>query len=150
MPTIVTIGITGCGKSSTLNTLAGDELKAAFQESAEPASCTQSTSCQNCLWRGRGDVIRLVDTPGLSDSNGKDSQNIADMMEQLKTQIQHVHTFLIVMDGGPSRSGVRMAEHMKAMLKLFSQCFGHDFLRNAMICFTNWGHSKRDEMKRNR
>ena len=80
--TIVLIGSTGEGKSSFGNyILKHDEKK--FKESENPESCTEKIIC----FKGKDgtdvDNLYIIDTPGSSDSKGRDSYFIKNLIEQL-------------------------------------------------------------------
>jgi small GTP-binding protein len=76
MKNIVVIGSTGVGKSSLLNTLCGSKENE-FYVSASGQSVTNETTSKIFKWRNSENKVRLVDTPGLADSKGKDSIHIA-------------------------------------------------------------------------
>ena len=88
----VVFGQTGSGKSSFLNTLAGKTIVA---ESNQTQSKTDKTEgfygefeCQQFFG---------IDTPGLQDSEGRDTANLAQMTQYIKSQ-PTVQAFVIVLN----------------------------------------------------
>jgi predicted GTPase len=77
------IGASGTGKSSTCNSLCG---KIIYPVSAEPTSVTFETTVNSVRWFGHEheELFKLIDTPGLGDSEGRDAQHIANMVAKLK------------------------------------------------------------------
>ena len=69
---MVVIGSTGAGKSSTLNTLCGEQGK--FNVSASLQSETSETTSMVLPWRGSETKhVVFIDTPGLADTKGRDT-----------------------------------------------------------------------------
>eukprot|EP00347_Sterkiella_histriomuscorum_P019669 403340739 len=132
------IGVTGHGKSSTANTIAGHSNK--FKVSASIKSETSETKGIVTNWFGdsRETPLILIDTPGLGDSEGRDTEHIANMVSGLK-QIGFVHTFLVVINSEEPR----FSEMIKNTLILFEQMFGNHFYKNILLCFTKFSHDKR-------
>jgi predicted GTPase len=48
--------------------------------------------------RGTQEEMVIIDTPGLGDPKGNDTQNIADMIDYLR-QAQFVNAFIVVFNG---------------------------------------------------
>lgn len=96
------MGKTGQGKSTLCNsTLFGFDyieslddddstFKVPFDVSAEPNSCTSLTTFLDGYLFGNKESIkiRVIDTPGLSDSDGRDAKFIVDMITVLKHEIK--------------------------------------------------------------
>jgi hypothetical protein len=137
-PTVCFIGSTGTGKSTTCNTLC--DSKDAFHASDGIDSCTYLTSVVKCKWsKGLGGGgFTLVDTPGLGDALGRDSEHVAAMVAQLK-KLGSVNAFVIVFNG----QNPRMDEGLRAMMKIFSEVFGAELLHHAILCFTRWSYDRR-------
>ncbi len=90
------IGSTGSGKSSLLNTLCG--LQKEFDVSASLESVTSLTSAKLLPWRESQVEYEFIDTPGMADTKGRDTQHIAEMVAKLKEK-KSIHAFLIVLNG---------------------------------------------------
>ena len=73
MSTIVFIGKTGVGKSSLSNAVIGGDT---FDVSGSINSCTSKTSYVIGKLIGTPTEIKIVDTPGLSDSLARDADFI--------------------------------------------------------------------------
>jgi predicted GTPase len=97
LPRLVMIGASGTGKSATSNSLCGSSL---FPVSAKPTSVTFETTVHPVKWFGQKDEPEFIaiDTPGLGDSEGRDTQHIANMVAKLK-ELKSVNGFLIVFNG---------------------------------------------------
>ena len=85
-------------------------------------------------------------TIGLGDPSGKDSVNIADMVNELK-QLEYINAFLILFNA----QNPRLDESLRAMIDIFTQIFGRErFFDNVVLVFTQWDHSEKAEIKRKR
>ena len=80
---IVVVGSTGSGKSSLNNTLCG--IQNEFKVSASKQSETFKTTSKQLFWRCSDREVILIDTPGLADTKGRDTKNIAEMVAALKS-----------------------------------------------------------------
>ena len=75
--TVIAFGITGSGKSYTLNLLAGkdpsdSENEDIIFETASGESCTKYPSCAKVRLNSKiKDKVNLVDVPGMCDTGGK-------------------------------------------------------------------------------
>ena len=131
---IVVFGITGVGKSSILNMLAGKEE--AFNEGSNSNSKTTVTIHQTHTYNGHSEGIklRLVDTPGLDNGDNLmniDMQNIENMVESLK-QLKYVNLYLICLDGKNPRSS-----YLSSMITKLKKAFPK-FLDHSVLVFTKW------------
>eukprot|EP00347_Sterkiella_histriomuscorum_P021961 403332169 len=137
-PCICMIGVTGHGKSSTGNTLTG--IKDIFRVSC--SSKSETFVCQGVVtnWFGNTKESQLIalDTPGLGDSEGRDTKHIANMVKSLKS-IGYVNTFLIIINSQEPRFN----EMLKQSIRLFEQMFGNEFFKNILICFTKFQYDQR-------
>ncbi len=108
------IGVTGSGKSKTANSLCGEKK---FRESGGTES--ETTAFDGVLTRyfndPNEDPIIVIDTPGTSDTKGRDTKHIAEMVVGLK-QVKWVNAFLIVINS----SETRFSDHLQETLNLFS------------------------------
>jgi len=77
------IGLTGHGKSSTANSISGQEK---FKVSNSTESETSFVTGILTRWQGRKeeDPIIVLDTPGLGDSKNRDTEHIANLVCSLK------------------------------------------------------------------
>jgi predicted GTPase len=93
--------VTGHGKSSTANSLAGS---ASFKISSSVNSETDNVKGLATTFQGENDQdkVIIIDTPGIGDSKGRDTEHIANMVYNLK-QIGFVHTFLVIINSEENR-----------------------------------------------
>jgi predicted GTPase len=76
------MGSIGSGKSSLLNTFCGKQDEFTVSSSGESETC--ETVCKESNWRNSQNQYLFIDTPGLADSKGGDTENIAKMVAALK------------------------------------------------------------------
>jgi len=144
IPTICLIGATGTGKSTTANTLFKQMENDLFMTSGQMNSTTFEPRSETRPWRGTMANVRCVDTPGLGDTEGRDSDHVRLVAEMLKDYIKYVHVFLVFFNAEDPKLNI----HLKEMLVTFRDSFGQDFLRNVMICFTHWEYDRKAKLKR--
>jgi predicted GTPase len=139
---ICLLGVTGHGKSFTANTLIGGDY---FKVSCHTESETSEVKGAVRNFRGvkSNPPVIVIDTPGIGDSKGRDTQHIAKMVFSLK-RVGYVNTFLIAVNS----EDPRMNDQLQQTLSLFQQMFGNDFFKNAIICFTKFGYDKKSETHR--
>ena len=138
-PAVVLIGATGSGKSATANTLFSNRTNDLFPTSNKLSSKTFQASCKTLAWRGKNDVITIVDTPGLGDTTGNDLNNFQQMVSLLKSDVKVVNAFLRIFNGQDPRSN----EQVKAVVNVFKKMFmGEQFIQNLMVGITRWENDK--------
>jgi predicted GTPase len=141
---IVVLGNTGVGKSALLSYLAGQPDK--FTVGDTSASQTQFASSQKCKLFAKQDGvrIRLVDTQGLSDSGGDqtDMANVKDMVEYIR-RLGSVDLFLLCLDG----SNPRFTPYLQSTVELFAKIFS-DFLSHTALVFNKWGFADEEKQMR--
>ena len=139
--TLIAIGSIGEGKSSLCNSLAGKE----YDDIEFPIDGTSTTSRKKLKWRGDGQNVWLIDTPGLfAQSESEENKSLDSMITELK-KISEVHVFAIVLNG----SKPRFDQSRKLMLRKFKQMFGDSFLdKNTVFVITNWHYDESSCAKR--
>ena len=76
----------------------------------------------------------VIDTPGISQSNGQDSQSIDEMMNYLRNEIKSTNVFLLVFNGlEDSIDGM-----LHQILRDLQIMFGKDMWNHVVLGFTNW------------
>jgi len=125
---LVVVGITGAGKSSTCNTLAG-RLHKAFGVSASVTSVTQAISFRDYSFFKQD--WRVVDTPGLGDTN-RSAADIRGELARLARFAPHGATaFVVVVPRG------RFTAEHEAALRELEAVFGAEALRRfAVVALT--------------
>ena len=139
--TLIAIGSIGEGKSSLCNSLAGKE----YDDIEFPIDGTSTTSRKKLKWRGNGENVWLIDTPGLFAQNeSEENKSLDSMITELKKNSE-VHVFAIVLNG----SKPRFDQSRKQMLRKFKQMFGDSFLENnTVFIITNWHYDESSCAKR--
>jgi len=143
IPTICVLGATGVGKGATLNSCFNTTQ---FGTSHKTASHTIRPELLQLPWRGTGPVMRGVDLCGFSDSEGRDTAFIEEMVAYLRNEVRYVHCFLLLLNSQEARLGL----HLKDMLVALRSVFGVAVMRHVLIGFTRWDYSKRGRILRQR
>ena len=123
----VLLGESGVGKSSIGNCLLGLDSTTGFKESSGADSCTKSGKEISGFWITNGSKCTIIDTPGLNDSDNKDTEHIRGIVEFLRLR-ERVNGFLVVRNGHP-----RMNHSFKSMLSTFELTFGEEFWHHVII-----------------
>ena len=128
------MGRTGVGKSSTINSLLGDEVAAVGKHEAETKEVKKYSSFIN------GVKFIVVDTPGLRDdleSKGNDETYI----KQIKREVSRIDCLLFVSELDATRV---TPDEMRA-IQLITKAFGNQVWQHAVIVFTFSERVKIDE-----
>ena len=129
LTSLVVFGITGSGKSTLANTITGTE---AFKESIHLQSETDITT--GMLGKFDNESVFVIDTPGLQDGRGTDSQHLIQMTQYVKS-ITSVQAFVFVINYNNYRFDASVIRLFQLMASMYP---GKKWYHHIAIVWTNY------------
>lgn len=127
----VLIGPTGAGKSQFCNFIHKDLTNSIFKVSCSLNSCT--TEPQSTIVERQNIRLQLIDSPGSSDSNNKDEENLKKLALFLRNEKILNQIFLVLSFQD------RFSRDTREYLNIISWIFTpKQFMTNLMIVFTHY------------
>jgi len=139
---VVLLGQTGSGKSTIGNCLLGLKSNTGFETSRDTDSCTDDTMGIMGKWFSNGAPCTVIDTPGMDDSDGRDTEHIENIIEYLKKE-NFINSFVLVRNG----QNKRISKSFKSMLTIFELMFGTEFWSHVVIDVSHVRYEDTDSMK---
>ena len=128
---IVLVGPTGAGKSQFCNFLRNDLSNSLYKVKASLNSCTSIP--QSTIFERQNIKIELIDSPGSSDSNNNDENNLKVLADYLRSK-NEIHQIFLVLNFGD-----RLRKDTRDYLKILSWIFTPiQFMTNLIVIFTHY------------
>ncbi|CAG0892680.1 unnamed protein product [Darwinula stevensoni] len=143
---ICLVGVAGNGKSTLGNILLGLEPDddGGFETSSGARSCTLDVQCKDGNFRGgAGQPIRVIDTPGHGDGEGRDEEFRKNMIAEMKKE-ETIDAFIWVKNSQDPRYNKSEAEYFQILIEIFGGAYFHNFV----VVFSRWSFSESEERKR--
>ncbi|KAJ0977250.1 hypothetical protein J5N97_012724 [Dioscorea zingiberensis] len=135
--TVVLIGKTGNGKSSTANSIL---RRKAFKSKASSSGVTTSCQLDRVLYED-GRLVNVIDTPGLFDFTGDTKDMAKEITKCLELAKDGVHAVLVVLSVKS-----RFSREEEASIKCLEEIFGKRIFDYMILVFTGGDQLEDDEL----
>ena len=128
---IVLVGPTGAGKSQFCNFIHNDLTNSIYKVSNSLNSCTSTP--QSSIIERQNMRLELIDSPGSSDSNNNDEENLKVLANYLQSK-NEIHQILLILSFED-----RLSKDTRQYLKILSWIFTPmQFMSNLIVIFTHY------------
>ncbi|KAJ0085253.1 hypothetical protein Patl1_07558 [Pistacia atlantica] len=134
--TVVLVGRTGNGKSSTGNSILG---KKAFKSKASSSGVTKTTELQKTELKD-GPIINVIDTPGLFDLSADSEFVVKEIVKCIKLAKDGIHAILLVLSVGN-----RFTQEEKDAVLTLQSLFGRKIVNYMIVVFTGGDELEENE-----
>jgi len=132
------VGPTGVGKSQFCNFLRNDLSNSIYKVKASLNSCTAVP--QSTIFERQNIKIELIDSPGSSDSNNNDENNLKSLADFLRSK-NEIHQIFLALNFTD-----RLRKDTRDYLKILSWIFTPiQFMTNLIVIFTHYPKAPDEE-----